>query len=118
MTRVANVEPDQRQRLDSKIWLSVEDAAFVLSMTRTRIFQLIATNELSPTLKDGRRRLIPASSVEAYAKKREALAFEDDPSPAAYITHQHENVVAYRARGRQRHTNSIAMRKAKGSATH
>jgi excisionase family DNA binding protein len=50
----------------SKILFSVEDAAIALSMGRTSIFALIRSGDIH-AVKIGKRRLVAASELEAFA---------------------------------------------------
>lgn len=52
----------------AKILYRVEDAAELMSLSRTAIFDLIRTGDLD-TIKVGRRRRIPLSSIEAYVTR-------------------------------------------------
>lgn len=51
--------------MGEKVAYSIEEAAQVLSLGRTTVKQLIATGQL-PSVRVGRRRLIPRSALETY----------------------------------------------------
>ncbi len=55
----------------------VEDAAKVLSLGRSKTFELIANGELR-SVQIGRSRRVPRSALEEYAD-----ALDGDPAPAA-----------------------------------
>lgn len=49
--------------------LTIEQAAVVLSIGRTKMFELVALGEVF-SFKIGRRRLIPKESLQAYVDKQ------------------------------------------------
>ena len=48
-----------------KLALSVAEAAAALSISRSKLYELIAAGDI-PTVKCGGRRLVPATSLENY----------------------------------------------------
>ena len=52
--------------LDSRWLLDIPQACRALHQSRAALFRLLAAGELGPSIKIGRRRLIPVSTVEAY----------------------------------------------------
>ncbi|MBE2997247.1 helix-turn-helix domain-containing protein [Nocardiopsis sp. HNM0947] len=54
--------------MDEKVAYSVDEAAQALSLGRTTVKQLIATGDL-PSVRVGRRRLIPRSALETYVHR-------------------------------------------------
>lgn len=54
------------EALDSRWLLDIPQACAALHVSRTALFRLLASAELGPSIKIGRRRLIPVSSVESY----------------------------------------------------
>lgn len=52
--------------LDSRWLLDIPQACRALHQSRAALFRLLAAGELGPSVKIGRRRLIPVSTVEAY----------------------------------------------------
>ncbi len=53
--------------MEDSIIMTPEEAAAYLKVSRTRIYQLIAENQLRST-KDGKRRLVSRESVVAWAE--------------------------------------------------
>ena len=49
-------------------YLTTDEAAAMLHISRWQLFVLIKAREL-PSFKPGRRRLIPLSAIEAYAER-------------------------------------------------
>lgn len=60
---------------DSRLLVSVEEAARRLSLGQTVLYEKLAAGEIA-SIKDGRRRLIPVRALQAYvdAKLAEATA--------------------------------------------
>lgn len=52
--------------LASRWLLDIPQACAALHVSRTALFRLLAGGELGPTVKIGRRRLLPVSSIESY----------------------------------------------------
>lgn len=50
-------------------YLTTDEAAAMLHISRWQLFTLIKSREL-PSFKPGRRRLIPLAAIEAYADRR------------------------------------------------
>lgn len=63
----------QRVQAVSKLLLTPEEAAELLSATRTRVYQLIASGAL-PSVKLGRSRRISLVALEAFVEKLEREA--------------------------------------------
>ncbi len=53
----------------SKMLLSPEEAAELLSISRTRLYYLLARKVIR-SIKEGRARLVPALELEAYIQRR------------------------------------------------
>jgi excisionase family DNA binding protein len=53
----------------SEPYLTTDEAAAMLHISRWQLFTLIKSREL-PSFKPGRRRLIPLAAIEAYADRR------------------------------------------------
>ena len=51
--------------MESKLLYSVEEAAHVMGLSRTRIFDLIGAGEID-SVKIGRSRRVPRAALEAY----------------------------------------------------
>jgi len=52
---------------------SVEEAALALGLSRSRLYELIRCGAL-PTVKQGRRRLVPVVALEAYVAMLSGVA--------------------------------------------
>ncbi len=62
--------------MENKLLVPVEEAAAILSLGRSKVFELVAAGEIE-SLKVGRRRLIPRQALDAYVQRqREAQAAE------------------------------------------
>lgn len=59
--------PEQR-----KLLLTIEEAATVMSLGRTLVYELVRRNEIT-SIKVGRSRRIPVSALRAYVGERLAL---------------------------------------------
>jgi excisionase family DNA binding protein len=62
----------------TKLLLPVLDVAEVLGIGRSKAWELIATGEL-PTVRIGRRRLVPMSALEKYVHGLEQTAPMQEP---------------------------------------
>lgn len=54
--------------MEHKIAYSVQEAAYALSLGTTTVKKLIATGQL-PSVRVGRRRLVPRSALETYINR-------------------------------------------------
>lgn len=65
-----STEPSTAQ---PKLLLTIDEAAFILSVGKTLLSELLMRNEIV-SIKLGRRRLIPRVALEAYITQRMAAA--------------------------------------------
>ena len=56
-----------------KLLYSVEEAAVVIGLGRSRVYELLMRNEIG-SVKSGKRRLVPRHALEDYARRLEAEA--------------------------------------------
>ncbi len=62
--------------MENRLLVSVEEASAILSLGRSKVFELVAAGEIE-SLKVGRRRLIPRQALDAYVQRqREVQAAE------------------------------------------
>jgi len=62
--------------MENKLLVPVEEAAAILSLGRSKVFELLAAGEIE-SLKVGRRRLVPRQALDAYVQhQREVQAVE------------------------------------------
>jgi len=55
--------------MNNKLLVGVEEAAGILSLGRSKTFELVATGEIE-SLKVGRRRLIPVLALDTYVQRQ------------------------------------------------
>jgi excisionase family DNA binding protein len=76
------MDPGMNSRHQRKILLTITEAAFLLGMGRSFVYELVKSGEL-PSIKLGRARRIPASALEAFIASRltssEGSALEPAP---------------------------------------
>lgn len=54
--------------MENKLLVPVEEAAAILSLGRSKVFELLAAGEIE-SLKIGRRRLIPRQALDAFVTR-------------------------------------------------
>ena len=59
--------------LESKVLVSVDEAAALLSLGRTMVYTLMMSGDL-PSIKIGRMRRIPVAALHAYVSRQLAMA--------------------------------------------
>lgn len=62
----APVAADTSPELDSRWLLDIPQACAALHVSRAALFRLLAAGNLGPSIKIGRRRLVPVTSIESY----------------------------------------------------
>jgi excisionase family DNA binding protein len=69
-TRLTRLTPIN---LESKVLVSVDEAAALLSLGRTMVYTLVMSGDL-PSIKIGRMRRIPVAALHAYVSRQLAMA--------------------------------------------
>lgn len=69
-TRLTKLTPIN---LESKVLVSVDEAAALLSLGRTMVYTLMMCGDL-PSIKIGRMRRIPVAALHAYVSRQLAMA--------------------------------------------
>jgi excisionase family DNA binding protein len=75
-------EKTTRGQITSRLLYSVNDAAEILSISRTTLYKKINSGEVLQVKISGRT-LVPQSSLDSYVKRLKALARENEATKAA-----------------------------------
>ena len=59
----------QSTKITKKLLYTPEEAALLLSMSRSRLYVLLSRQRIS-SIKEGRARLVPFSELESYVQRR------------------------------------------------
>ena len=60
------------KNMENKLLVGVEEAAAILSLGRSKAFELVAAGEIE-SLKVGRRRLIPVQALDTYVQRQREI---------------------------------------------
>jgi excisionase family DNA binding protein len=87
-------------RATAREMLSVEEAAGALNLGRTKVYGLVRRGELF-SIKEGGRRLVPRSAIQAFIFARMERAEAEAPTPRPIIVARVERRVARRTARRE-----------------